>query len=229
MESDREFAEEDCLSISGIQHFEFCKRQWALIHIENQWEENYLTVDGELMHENAHNEKFTELRKNILITRSLRIISRKLGVVGQCDVVEFHKDDVHGINLFNHMGKFIPVPIEYKHGKNKIGLEDKLQIACEAMCLEEMLCCTINKGYLYYGKTRHREIVEIDSELREKVKSDLSLMHQYYREGYTPPPKKTKSCNSCSLMELCIPLLTKKNQGKAYILRTIKEDYEKTT
>ena len=124
MECSNFIEEDEYLSISGIQHFEFCKRQWALIHIEKLWKENYLTIDGELMHKNAHNEKFIEFREGVLTTRSMRVVSKELGVVGQCDVVEFQQDEINGIELFNHNGKFIPIPVEYKRGRPKKGLEE---------------------------------------------------------------------------------------------------------
>lgn len=166
-----EFAEEDFLMLSGIQHFEFCRRQWALIHIEQQWEENYLTVSGEMMHEKAHDKNFTEKRRNTVITRGMPVFSRTLGISGECDVVEFIRDDKNGIGIFGREGKYRVVPVEYKHGELKEA--DTLQLAAEAMCLEEMLCCEIPYGYLYYGKTRHREEIEITEELRDRVRKDF--------------------------------------------------------
>ena len=145
-----QYQEDDYLQLSGLQHFCFCRRQWALIHIENQWAENYRTVDGELMHENAHNADFQESRGDLLIVRGLAIHSARLGVSGQCDVVEFRRSP-DGVSLRKREGLWQPYPIEYKRGKPKEGLEDKLQLCGQAMCLEEMLCCAIPEGALYYG------------------------------------------------------------------------------
>lgn len=210
-----EFAEEDFLMLSGIQHFEFCRRQWALIHIEQQWEENYLTVSGEMMHEKAHDKNFTEKRRNTVITRGMPVFSRTLGISGECDVVEFIRDDKNGIGIFGREGKYRVVPVEYKHGELKEA--DTLQLAAEAMCLEEMLCCEIPYGYLYYGKTRHREEIEITEELRDRVRKDFLEMHNYFNRSYTPKVRKSKSCNACSLKNLCLPRLGGVRSVQKYI------------
>ena len=119
-----EYAEDDYLMISGIQHFRFCKRQWALIHIEQQWAENEHTVIGELMHKKAHDPYLTEKRRDTIIARALPVASREMGVTGECDVVEFHRCE-DGIRLHGHRGNFSVYPIEYKKGKPKITEEDK--------------------------------------------------------------------------------------------------------
>ena len=113
------YNEDDYLMLSGIQHFEFCRRQWALIHIEKQWEENYLTVSGELMHEKAHDKDFVETRRNVITTRGMPIYSRNMGVRGDCDVVEFIRDNENGIEIFGREGKYKVVPVEYKRGELK--------------------------------------------------------------------------------------------------------------
>ena len=154
-----EYAEDDYLMISGIQHFRFCKRQWALIHIEQQWAENEHTVIGELMHKKAHDPYLTEKRRDTIIARALPVASREMGVTGECDVVEFHRCE-DGIRLHGHRGNFSVYPIEYKKGKPKITEEDKLQLAAQAMCLEEMFSTQIPEGALFYGETKRREIVE---------------------------------------------------------------------
>lgn len=141
--------------LSGIQHYAFCPRQWALIHIEQQWEENYFTVMGNIMHENAHDRDFVEKRKNIVITRGMPVFSRTLGVRGDCDIVEFRPDKA-GIPLKGREGTYQPVPVEYKRGKPKEHDADVLQLCAQAMCLEEMLVCAVPKGFLYYGETRRR-------------------------------------------------------------------------
>ena len=142
------YDEEDFLQLSGIQHFRFCRRQWALIHVENQWQENYFTVDGTLMHENAHDGEKRESRGDMLILRGLPVFSRTLGVSGQCDVVEFYRDD-SGVALRGSEGLWRPFPVEYKRGKPKANSADELQLCAQAMCLEEMLCCAIPQGALY--------------------------------------------------------------------------------
>ena len=136
------YSEEDWLALSGIQHFSFCKRQWALIHIEQLWSENYLTTAGHLEHERAHDYAASESRGDMLIMRDLRVYSRALGITGACDVVEFHKSN-DGVPLHGRDELWLPYPIEYKHGKSKTIDADRLQLCAEAMCLEEMLACDI--------------------------------------------------------------------------------------
>lgn len=160
---------EDYLQLSGIQHFVFCRRQWALIHIEQQWEENIRTVEGELLHEKAHDSTFDEKRNNILVIRAMPVVSHELRINGICDVVEFILSS-KGISLAGRKGKYRVFPIEYKRGEPKEDDSDILQLTAQAMCLEEMLCCQINSGALFYQKTRRRQKVVITQELRTKVR-----------------------------------------------------------
>ena len=218
-----EYIEEEYLMISGIQHFKFCRRQWALIHIEQQWEENIHTVVGELMHKKAHDPYLTEKRRDTIIARALPVASREMGVTGECDVVEFHRCG-DGIRLHGHRGYFSVYPIEYKKGKPKITEEDKLQLAAQAMCLEEMFSTQIPEGALFYGETKRREIVEITEELRSKVREMFQEMHQYFDRKYTPKMKYSKSCNACSLRDICLPRLGKSGSVRAYITQMLKEE-----
>mgnify|MGYP002511654730 FL=1 len=142
------YAEEDYLMLSGIQHFAFCRRQWAMIHIEQQWAENYRTTAGELMHKKAHEEGSFEKRGGLLIVRGLRISSRELGLSGQCDVVEFRQDE-SGVDLFGYDGKWKVTPIEYKRGMPKENNVDEVQLCAQAICLEEMFQPGIAEAYLY--------------------------------------------------------------------------------
>ena len=125
-----EYTEDDYLMISGIQHFKFCRRQWALIHIEQQWAENVHTVVGELMHKKAHDPYLTEKRKDILIVRALPVSSKSMGVSGECDLVEFHKCE-DGIRLHGHRGMYSVYPVEYKKGKSKSTDADRLQVVAQ--------------------------------------------------------------------------------------------------
>ena len=199
----KEYREEDFLMLSGIQHYAFCPRQWAMIHIEQQWEENYYTVDGKIMHTNAHDKEFTEKRGNVIITRGLAVHSRELGISGTCDVVEFHKQE-QGIFLSQYGANYVPIPVEYKRGKPKEHQADELQLCAQAICLEEMLVCEISKGYLYYGETKKRQEVYFTKELREKVVEYFTKMHELFQKQHTPKGKKIKRCQSCSLKNLCI-------------------------
>ena len=194
--------------ISGIQHFVFCRRQWALIHVEQQWTDNLKTIEGEIVHEKCHDEKLVEKRKDLLICRGMRVFSRKLNVSGQCDVVEF-KQNSTGAVLFGRKGFWKPYPIEYKRGKPKEDLSDILQLCAQAICLEEMLCCDITEGYLFYDEIHRREKVEITDELRQKVFDMFEEMNDYFNRGYTPKAKYDKKCKNCSLKDLCLPKMSK--------------------
>ena len=141
------YNEDEYLQLSGIQHFRFCRRQWALIHIENLWAENVRTVDGELMHERAHDSGLREKRAGVIVTRDLAISSQTLGASGACDVVEFRKS-ADGIPLPGEEGRFRPYPVEYKHGSPREDLANELQLCGQAMCLEEMLCCAVSYTHL---------------------------------------------------------------------------------
>ena len=217
------YREEDFLQLSGLQHFKFCRRQWALIHIENQWAENYRTTDGAILHENAHDGTFTESRGDLLITRDMRIFSPTLGVSGSCDVLEFHRSGSGG-PLKDREGLWQPFPVEYKRGKPKEGTEDALQLCGQAMCLEEMLCCEIPRGALYYGEPRRRTEVAFTPELRREVRSLLTEMHTLYSRGSTPKVRPTKSCNACSLKELCLPKLMRSRSVADYLRRRMEAE-----
>lgn len=216
------YAEDDFLQLSGLQHFSFCRRQWALIHVEDQWAENFRTVDGSLMHERAHDREYEESRGGLLIKRSVSVYSAALGVSGQCDVLEYHRGKT-GIPLAGREGLWQPYPVEYKRGQPKEENADRLQLCGQAMCLEDMLCCDIPEGALYYGQTRRRETVTFTPELRQEVKTMLEEMHALYRRGYTPKVKPTKACNACSLKELCLPKLMKSRSVSAYLKDALEE------
>ncbi|MGM9552851.1 MAG: CRISPR-associated protein Cas4 [Faecousia sp.] len=211
-----ECKEEDFLQLSGLQHFAFCRRQWALIHLEQQWAENLRTTDGELMHARAHEAGNRERRGDSLITRGMYIRSPTLGVAGQCDVVEFHRAP-KGVPLVGQEGLWQPYPIEYKRGAPKEHNADALQLCGQALCLEEMLCCEIPVGALFYGQTRRRQEIVFTAELRTQVREMLLQMHELYRRGHTPKVKPTKSCNACSLRELCLPALMKQVSAASYL------------
>ncbi len=218
-----DYKEEDYLMLSGIQHYAFCRRQWALIHIEKQWEENVRTVEGHLVHERAHDKLLSETRGNILISRGMPIYSASLGTSGDCDVVEFHKSR-EGITLTGKEGLYKVIPIEYKKGKEKEEDADLLQLAAQAVCLEEMLCCSIPIGYLYYHETRRRTEVAINEELRNKVVEMFAEMHQMLERRYTPKVKRAKRCNACSLKNICLPQLCSSSSVQDYINKAITEE-----
>jgi CRISPR-associated exonuclease Cas4 len=220
-----EYTPDDLLPLSGIQHFLFCRRRWALIHVEMQWKDNVLTVEGKQMHERADDPFFTEVRNGVITARSVPVASFRLGLTGVCDVVEFTPSprlrhpspdgrgdggEGDGVKLPNREGLYLPAPVEYKHGKPMEKPADKAQLCAQALCLEEMLSVTIPKGYLYYGEIRHRVEIELTPELRKLVKEMSDEMHNYFSRGYTPRVKTSKACRSCSLVDVCLPKLQEK-------------------
>ena len=150
------YSEDDLLLLSGIQHFAYCERQWALIHVEQQWLENVKTVEGRHLHERVHNPDLIEKRGDLLVARSLPIVSWRLGLYGMMDLVEFHQvsSDEGGTKLLNHEGLWLPKPVEYKRGKPKADDRDEVQLCAQGICLEEMLQARIEEGDLYYGENR---------------------------------------------------------------------------
>ncbi len=223
------YKEEDYLMLSGIQHYMFCKRQWALIHVEQQWAENYLTVDGNIMHERAHDGSSFEKRRDTIISRGMPIASPYMGVSGICDIVVFEADE-QGISIHGRDEMYKVYPVEYKRGKEKQNNVDSVQVVAQAMCLEEMFGCTIDTGYIYYGQLRKRVAVPVTQALRTTVEEMFEEMHKLLQRRYTPHVKATKACQACSLKEVCLPKIQGKKSAREYILQMIevKAD-EKTT
>lgn len=217
------YCEDDYLMISGIQHFAFCRRQWALIHIENQWQDNVRTIQGDIMHERAHDTSIREKRGSVITIRGLRVSSSRLGVSGACDVVEFHESS-DGTRLKGETGHWQPFPVEYKAGVSKDINADRLQLCAQAICLEEMLGCPIPEGALYYGESRRRENVSFSEALRQSVIDLLQEMHDYYARGYTPKVRSGTHCNACSLKAVCIPALNRNPSVSLYMSERMQGD-----
>ena len=213
---------EEYLLLSGIQHFCFCRRQWALIHLEQQWQENLRTAEGRLDHARCHDEKQHEKRGDLLIVRGMRVISHSLRLSGVCDVVEF-RGDFAGVPLQGWEGTWLPMPVEYKHGTAKETDADRLQLCAQGIALEEMLACTIEQGALYYAQTRRREIVAFTPELRTQTRKTAAEMNQCFARGHTPKVRPGKHCNACSLKEVCLPALCRRADASEYISAHIAE------
>src|SRR3712207_2718868 len=145
------YVEDDYLMLSGIQHFQFCKRQWALIHIDQQWADNEATVHGQILHTRADNPYIREKRKDFFLSRAMHISSARLVLYGVMDMVELYKDDL-GVTVKSKRGKWLPRDVEYKRGKPKKDRRDIVQLVAQTMCLEETLNCQIAEGSLYYHK-----------------------------------------------------------------------------
>lgn len=216
------FDEDEYLQISEIQHFAYCPRQWAIIYMEQQWQENVRTIEGKALHEKAHDDTIKEKRKGTITVRGMPVSSRELGIAGVCDIVEFIADE-QGISIPSYAGNYLAVPVEYKRGKPKEGEEDILQLTVQAMCLEEMLATEISYGYLYYAEIRRRAKVELGEAFRQHVRDMLQQMREYYRRQHTPIVKKRKGCANCSVKDLCVTKLNQQKSVIQYIARRIKE------
>ncbi|MEC0370663.1 CRISPR-associated protein Cas4 [Paenibacillus chibensis] len=210
------------LMLSGIQHFEFCKRQWALIHIEQQWEENVRTVEGQHLHRKTDQPFIREKRGDRLIVRAMPIQSKNLQITGVCDVVEFIQND-DGVEIHGAEGKYIPYPVEYKRGKPKVNDADVLQLAAQALCLEEMMLCKVEVGYLFYHEIKHRIEVQLTSNIKDKVTAAITEMQDYYKRRYTPKVKTGSFCQSCSLHSICLPEVLNKRMVSSYVEGKMRE------
>ena len=206
------YTEDDLIMLSALQHYAFCPRQCALIHIEQVWQESGLTAEGRIMHERVH-EQDRESRGNVRIEYGLPLRSLRLGLIGKADVVEFHR-----------INKDIwqPFPVEYKRGKPKVDHCDMIQICAQAMCLEEMLSVSVPSGAIFYGRTRRRLDVSFDDALRKETEDAAKQARQLIASGITPPPVYEKRCKSCSLIGECLPkAVGKKSSVKRYLMRMI--------
>jgi len=201
--------------LSALQHYLFCPRQCALIHVEDAWDENYLTVSGRQLHERS-DSGVCETRSDVHRATSLRLFSRRLGLAGVADVVEFHAvgavldGNKTGAVLPGRRGLWHPFPVEYKRGKPKSHRADEVQLCAQALCLEEMLNVSIEKGALFYGETRRREDVVFDESLRALTEETATAVRKLLEEGVTPEPVFTPGCEACSLAGRCQPQICAK-------------------
>lgn len=216
------YTDEELLALSGIQHISFCRRQWALIHVERQWEENLRTAEGRLVHKRVDDPYFTESRGEVVISRAFPLVSYALGLYGVADVVEYIRSE-DGVPLPGHGGLWAMRPVEYKRGKPKIDERDEVQLCAQAMCLEEMFNLHIERGDFYYNEIRRRVPLRLSSELRERVCSLSEEMHDFFAMGITPAAETSRKCSLCSLQNVCMPKLTKKNISvRRYVQKHVK-------
>jgi len=204
------YEESDYIMLSALQHYLFCPRQCALIHIEQQWAENLYTAEGQVMHDRADSHE--SLKKgNIRTVRTLPIYSQRLGLSGQADVVEFHTDGT----VF---------PIEYKRGKPKKNRCDEVQLCAQALCLEEMLTVKIETGAIFYGKQRRRKEIAIDDNLRSLTEDVIGKTHRLIESSTTPQAEYDKKCDSCSLLQLCMPKSCGKSRSVTFYMNRMLGD-----
>lgn len=201
------YAEDDMLMLSGIQHFVVCPRQWALIHIEQQWKENVSTVEGQILHQRVDDPTQRMLNSDTITLRAVHIASKRLGLYGISDAIELHhtEDEQNSITHHRYKGRFIPHPVEYKRGHQKVNDCDIMQLVAQVMCLEEMYDVKIPSASLFYWEVRRREEIEITDELRSDAEHYAEEMHRIYSERFTPLASFGPKCRKCSLHDICMP------------------------
>ncbi len=197
----------DTLPLSAVQHYMYCPRQCALIHVEKVWDENRFTSEGRLLHLRA-DSGVSGRRGGVDVDRSVPVRSARLGLYGVADVVEIRSDS---------SGREVPYPVEYKRGSPKLQDWDRAQLCAQAMCLEEMLGVSIAEGAIFYGKPRRREVVLFDSALRDVVERVCVALHEMVKNAVLPRAVPGQKCRGCSLTERCMP--GKRNRGVASYLK----------
>ena len=211
------YTEDDLLPLSGLQHLLFCERQCALIHIEQAWAENLFTAEGRIMHERVHDAD-RESRGNVRIQYGMPLRSLQLGLISKADVVEFHRDTEHLQEVWR------PFPVEYKRGKPKKENYDRVQLCAQAICLEEMLEIDVPAGALFYGRTRRRQDVVFDNDLRRETEATAKRFHELVSSGITPRPDYSPKCDSCSMYDLCLPKTVEKTKSiNRYLMNAVRE------
>ena len=194
------------IPISALQHYAYCPRQCALIHLERSWAENRFTAQGRIVHQRV-DSKQAETRRGIRIERSVEIRSDEYNLIGKLDALEV---DLATGDL---------CPVEYKRGKPKLHAWDRIQLCAQALCLEEMRNTQIASAALWYWETRRRDPVSIDYELRALTKQTIEDVRMQFSSGNTPLAKKNSRCRACSLIELCSPDLSSDDRSVSYIDR----------
>ncbi len=182
---------DDYVMISALQHTAYCPRQCALIHVEQTWDENLFTLRGNRVHERV-DVPDDELIEGVRVERAMPLWSHALGLTGKADVVEFDEDNQ-------------PYPVEYKVGARKARDADSIQLCAQALCLEEMLGCRVEKGAIYHFKSRRRREVLLDSKLRSRTLQIISQTREIFASGTLPPPVADSRCEDCSLIDACLP------------------------
>jgi CRISPR-associated exonuclease Cas4 len=197
--------DDDYIALSALQHYAYCPRQCALIHIEQAWSENFWTAEGRLLHERVDNGE-SEQRGNVRTERSVAVISHRLHIKGKLDLLE-----IKGKPPYEYF------PVEYKRGKPKVEDWDRIQLCAQALCLEEMRSIRIEKAALWYWKERHREIVVIDDILRTQTEKIIEQAQAMIQSGFTPHAIFDKKCKACSLIDLCKPNALQQDRSAAYV------------
>lgn len=203
------YTEDQFIQLSALQHYVFCPRQCALIHVEDVWNENVFTVRGGILHEKVDTDTY-ETRGALKTVRGLKIHSFEYGLAGRCDVVEFLRPAGSG-SLPDVM------PVEFKAGQPKQNISDEVQLCAQALCLEEMLKTAVRRGAFFYGRIRRRVYVEIGERLRVQTKEIISAVHDLVEQKHVPPAKYEKKCATCSLLDICQPKAMNETKLNSYL------------
>lgn len=220
------YDDDQMLMLSGIQHYMYCPRQWALIHIEQQWSENRLTAEGQLLHRTVDNPAYRQKNGDVITLRAVHVASHTLGLYGITDAIELLPSDgsEDAITHPRYEGFWKPYPIEYKRGRRKSDERDEVQLAAQVICLEEMYDIHIPEAALYYHETRRRDIVTISDSLRQLTYELSEAMHKTFVKGFTPKAVEKRGCGNCSLINICGPELTKKTSVAYYLKKILDEE-----
>lgn len=198
------FTDADLLPLSALQHYIYCPRQCALIHVEQQWVENRFTAEGQAQHERVDRPEF-ETRDGIRTEYAVLLRSLRLGLIGKADAIEFHPLSVEEARALPGQ-KYRVFPVEHKRGRPKPTHCDWVQLCAQAICLEETMGIEIHTGAIFYGLPRRRQAVEFTPELRAETEQTAAALHQLIQAGKTPPAVyDKKKCDACSLQEICLP------------------------
>lgn len=217
------YTDEEMLQLSGIQHYAFCPRQWALIHIEQFWNENSLTAEGSILHNNVDDPFRRETDGTGIITlRGVRLLSHVLGLTGTADAIEVqpHLNAPHSKTMLLKSKMFDMIPIEYKRGHRKINDCDRMQVSAQAIIIEEMFGINVTRGAIFYWEERHREYFDIDTRLRSAVMNAASEMHRLANNKILPTAHQESHCKSCSLFDYCLPSTSIKS-AQTYLDKTL--------
>lgn len=206
--------EDDLIPLSALQHYLYCPRQCALIHVERLWAENRQTAEGRLLHDKADTPQ-VERRHGVRTVTAMPLSSAQLGIAGVADVVEFRGGEA---------GEQ-PYPVEYKRGRPKAHRADEVQLCAQALCLEAMFGQPVEEGALFYGTTRRRMVVEFDAALRELTLDTIRATREMITAGRTPSARyEAKRCDACSLIDLCQPHWLGRSESVEVWLRRQIED-----
>lgn len=206
--------DDDLIPLSALQHYLYCPRQCALIHVERLWAENRHTAEGRVLHERV-DAPMIEKRRGVRTVTAMPLTAPSLGIAGVADVVEFH-DMEDGERAY---------PVEYKRGRPKAHRADEVQLCAQALCLEAMLDAPVREGALFYGQTRRRKIVSFDGDLKELTLSTIAAVRELFEQGLTPTAQyQARRCDACSLIELCQPqLLGRRLSVTAWLRKQLEE------